>query len=81
MTDLHLEEEITITPDDVDESGDQYCHIDDGSGFQTYCGKLGSVEGASCKPYAGEAICQSCGNVNCPVCVKMADLNDRLEDD
>ena len=86
-TDLQIEEEVDSTTDvDVDDTprvdaGDKYCHIDDGSGFQTYCGRLEPVDGASCRPYiTGEPICLSCGRVNCPTCMEMSGLNESLEE-
>jgi hypothetical protein len=83
MTELQLEERIEVTLEDVPTDDDpKFCHIDDGSGFQTYCGRLEPVPTAgACKPYVeGEEVCSSCGRENCPTCVQMAALNEQLVD-
>jgi hypothetical protein len=76
LSDLQIEEVPAATTDDAD---DGFCHILDPSEMQNYCGKR-SLEGATCPPYGGEAICPGCGRANCPTCTTMADLNARLVD-
>lgn len=86
MTELRIEEHTEVTVDDVPALKDDdplYCHIDDGSGVQTYCGRLAALPlaGGGCRPYeTGDEVCPSCGRENCPTCVEMASLNDELED-
>lgn len=83
MSDVQFDELTDVgTDDDIgDISDDGFCHIDDGSKLRSYCGKAMPIgaDGFPCKPFAGEAICPSCGRPNCPTCVVMCDLNDRLE--
>lgn len=66
------EDKMTITPS-------EFCHIVD-TEQKNFCGYTGDLGRITCKPYNGEAICGSCGRTNCPTCVTMASLNDRLED-
>lgn len=68
-----VDEELGTTDDG------KYCHIVDGSGEKAYCGRtqLGDL---TCKPYAGEAICPSCGLPTCPTCAIRQSLSERLEE-
>lgn len=67
-----------VTEKPKDTSGDEFCHIIMGSDTTTYCGR-GEGGPTTCKPYAGEAICPSCGLATCPTCAVQSALNDRLE--
>ena len=81
MTELHIEEDVDVSADDVEAPPQQeYCHIDDGSGIRFFCGKLNEDFGHTCQPYNGEAICPTCGLANCPTCTTTASLEERLEE-
>jgi hypothetical protein len=79
---LDLSDDLEIGIADTGEGGglseDGFCHIVDESGLRTHCGKRVD-ESVTCRPYAGEAICPSCGLPNCPTCTVRTDLNNRLE--
>ena len=81
MSDLQIDEQIEVSDLDnvVVDDGEKFCHIDDGSDLRCYCGYI-NIGPHTCQPYNGEAICPSCGRVNCPTCIEMASLNDRLVD-
>lgn len=58
---------------------DHYCHIDDGSGERSYCGKQ---EGPITCPsvYDGGSVCQDCGLPICPSCMTFECLDYELDE-
>jgi len=78
MSDLRIEEVTHERAFASNDGRDSFCHILDGSGTRFYCGRAHPTGRCSCGEYLGEGICPVCGQVTCPQCAVLADLDERI---
>jgi hypothetical protein len=63
--------------------GDQFCHIDDGSGLRSFCDAPAGGGGITCNSdWSGDdPWCIDCGRPTCPRCLELLHLEDALMED
>lgn len=58
-----------------------FCHVSNWGSDETLCGDGRGAMIPSCPgEYAGEAVCDSCGNPTCPRCAQLAEMEWKLDE-